>query len=382
MQGKIIITNGDDEGRTVNLPKNKILIGRSQRCLIPLKDSKVSGNHCEINFKDDHFCIKDLGSTNGTFVNNVRINQQDLKHQDIIQVGKTSFRFELVADEPKKQIAAEMTEVLSEESEHEANAQVIASYRIVEKLEEDQTATFYKVEHLVLKNILILKVIRCSHNLLPDQQKKLQHNIDAIKKLHHTGIVALYDVFWREENLVLVSDYIPGKNLIQILQSKASISWRKILRIIFYAAVAMDHIHSKGIYHGGLNLSNIIIEEGTKDIKLDNVALVPILEKYHLAHPAWIEENRWFQPHPNFAKDFSPVACDLYSLACIFLFLLWGKRPERLQTAEEWLQQLNYPELPSSMISVLRKTLVEHSFGSAKEWYQQLAQIAKETQNT
>ncbi len=389
MQVKITIITGEEQGRVINIqaPKNKMIIGRSPKCWLPIKDSKISGNHCEIEFQDGQFWVRDLGSTNGTFVNNNRIERAALIDKDMIQVGKTTLRFDLEEDkksvENKKPVYTEMTEVFFDDSNVDnSQSQTIGNYRILEKVFENSNVSIYKAEHTVLKNIITLKVFSFIKNILSPQQQELLQEIAELKKIRHDGVICLYDVFWHQDKLVLVTDYVPGKTVKQILQDKAPLSWRKIVRIVFYIAVSLEHTHAKNIHHGSLTCSNVILEEGTKLIKLGDISLLKVLKKYQLNDPEWLLESNLYQPLSSHTATFSPVTCDLYSLGCILLFLLFGKIPEKIQKPEEWLKLLSNENYPSGLLNILKKTLVEPSYSSARECYQEIAKIAKESQNT
>ena len=73
-----------------------ITIGRSpsKNLLVIDYDKTISGQHCVITHRDGMFYILDSGSSNGTFVNNEKIiGEKNIKNNDIITVGQTSFSF-------------------------------------------------------------------------------------------------------------------------------------------------------------------------------------------------------------------------------------------------------------------------------------------------
>ncbi|HLP62452.1 MAG TPA: GGDEF domain-containing protein [Candidatus Deferrimicrobium sp.] len=86
-----------DFGKHFNFSTSPILIGREKSNDISLDDEKVSKVHCEVSFivnRDlEQLIIKDLQSTNGTFVNREIIHQAVLKSGDKIGIGDTVIRF-------------------------------------------------------------------------------------------------------------------------------------------------------------------------------------------------------------------------------------------------------------------------------------------------
>src|SRR5262252_10397792 len=70
-------------------------LGRHPNNSIQLLDKIVSKEHCIIELRGDHFVLRDLGSLNGTFVNNERVRgESPLKHGDEIALGSTRGRFD------------------------------------------------------------------------------------------------------------------------------------------------------------------------------------------------------------------------------------------------------------------------------------------------
>jgi pSer/pThr/pTyr-binding forkhead associated (FHA) protein len=73
------------------------LIGRYPDVGLHLSSRKVSGHHCRVFYADYHFFIEDLASTNGTFVNKVKLpayTKQEIRHGDSIRVGDIQLFFQ------------------------------------------------------------------------------------------------------------------------------------------------------------------------------------------------------------------------------------------------------------------------------------------------
>jgi len=70
-------------------------IGRHPNNSIQLLDKIVSKEHCIIELRGDHYVLRDLGSLNGTLINNERVNgEQRLRHNDDISMGSTKAKFD------------------------------------------------------------------------------------------------------------------------------------------------------------------------------------------------------------------------------------------------------------------------------------------------
>ncbi len=67
------------------------MIGRGAAAGVRLGDPEISRIHCQIEELDGHLVIRDLGSTNGTFVNGLRVTEAALISGDRVSLGQTRF---------------------------------------------------------------------------------------------------------------------------------------------------------------------------------------------------------------------------------------------------------------------------------------------------
>lgn len=90
------------DGRRVVLDQDKVTLGRLPECELALADVGVSRRHAEVRRgADNTWAVWDLGSTNGTKVNGLRISSpRSLQDGDEITVGSTSVRFATTASKP------------------------------------------------------------------------------------------------------------------------------------------------------------------------------------------------------------------------------------------------------------------------------------------
>ena len=86
--GVLVIRSGDLTGSRFTLSKDVTLIGRHPESDILLDDITVSRRHAEVIKTASALIVRDLGSLNGTYVNQTRVDEFALKHGDELQVGK------------------------------------------------------------------------------------------------------------------------------------------------------------------------------------------------------------------------------------------------------------------------------------------------------
>jgi hypothetical protein len=89
--GSLVLPSGE----RVDIVEAPIVIGRLPECRVSVNDSNISRRHAEVRMTPTAYVVVDLGSTNGTMVNGVKIaGEQRLRDGDIISVGSTHLRFE------------------------------------------------------------------------------------------------------------------------------------------------------------------------------------------------------------------------------------------------------------------------------------------------
>lgn len=87
------VVRGRSATTTLRLGDGVTSLGRHDDCIIRIKSSQVSRRHCEIHENGGTLTVRDLGSSNGTFVNGKRVlGQQGLKVGDELTVGSVTLR--------------------------------------------------------------------------------------------------------------------------------------------------------------------------------------------------------------------------------------------------------------------------------------------------
>ena len=92
-KSKILVVSGPLQGHEFMMDKNVFAIGSDPHNSLVLQDSTVSRRHCEIQLEPEGYVIRDLGSTNGTLVQGVKVAQAYLTQSTEFQLGKTKLVF-------------------------------------------------------------------------------------------------------------------------------------------------------------------------------------------------------------------------------------------------------------------------------------------------
>ena len=93
MQPTLYVTNGRQSGTVIQLNGRVIAFGRSSTNDVQLLDREISRRHFELCFDCGYFWIRDLGSNNGTFLNDARVDYSQLRSGDMIKAGQTELLF-------------------------------------------------------------------------------------------------------------------------------------------------------------------------------------------------------------------------------------------------------------------------------------------------
>lgn len=96
---RLLVKPGTPEERVIPLPDGSLTLGRSPACGASIPDDSISGTHCQIVSRDGVIIVKDLGSTNGTFLDGEPITEAAVTPGRRLRFGNVEA--ELIADPPK-----------------------------------------------------------------------------------------------------------------------------------------------------------------------------------------------------------------------------------------------------------------------------------------
>ena len=91
---KLVILTQGMTGRAHELKADKTTIGRVEDNAFQIAEPSVSSHHCEVLLRGNEVVIKDLNSTNGTFINDEKITESVLKPGHTLRLGQIELRLE------------------------------------------------------------------------------------------------------------------------------------------------------------------------------------------------------------------------------------------------------------------------------------------------
>ncbi len=91
MEAALVHVRSDGKQQPVPLRVGKIVIGRQEDCQLRIPSAQVSRHHCEVVTGGGGVRIRDLGSSNGTYVNGQKVEDTELEAGDVIALGSMLF---------------------------------------------------------------------------------------------------------------------------------------------------------------------------------------------------------------------------------------------------------------------------------------------------
>src|SRR5436309_3365617 len=91
---KLVVLSEGLTGLTHELKVEKTTVGRLDDNTFQIAEPSVSSHHCEVIQRGNDIVVKDLNSTNGTFINGEKITEAALKPGQILRLGKVEVRQE------------------------------------------------------------------------------------------------------------------------------------------------------------------------------------------------------------------------------------------------------------------------------------------------
>ncbi len=94
----VVLTPGKMGGKSIAITGNQFLIGRDPECQLRPASALISKRHCAVVIRDNQAFIRDFASTNGTQVNDEKVeNERELRNDDRMKIGPLEFRVVLEA---------------------------------------------------------------------------------------------------------------------------------------------------------------------------------------------------------------------------------------------------------------------------------------------
>ncbi|CAN5724895.1 hypothetical protein BH20ACI4_BH20ACI4_00780 [soil metagenome] len=290
------VVAGPQTGRIFTFEQHDtFLIGRSEDSHFCLpQDRFFSRHHCILEIAPPQIFLRDLGSTNGTFVNGIRVETAHMKNGDRIQGGETVLEVEIRTDgydihsSVPRSVMATTPSIITVEclncgllAEAEAsrpdaklsylcndcrtklrqNPQPIPNFQMIRILGQGGMGSVMLARAEKDGRAVAIKTLLPEVAVSEQSLKRFMREIEVSASLKHPNIVGYIEHGSHNGIVYLVTEYITGLDASKVAkQYGGKLPFPVVVKIIEQSLAALDFAHTQGFVHRDVKEQNILIE--------------------------------------------------------------------------------------------------------------------------
>lgn len=243
-------------------------------------------------------------------------------------------------------------------------------YSVIKILGEGGMSTVYLCKNTRLGNLWAVKEIKSEWK---DKVDFLAEP-NILKKLNHTGIPRIVDIFYENENLYMVEDYIEGITLKEYVEIRGKLSSELIMDITLQLCDILQYLHNFNppIIYRDLKPSNIMIKPDNKVVLID-FGIARTYKEGQTGDTIVLGSRGYIAPEQLMHVQ-SNVQTDIYSLGATMYFMSTGNAPEPFNVSSHLSD--NFSDLDKNLSEVILKTLLTDT----KSRYSKVYDLKKDLQ--
>jgi serine/threonine-protein kinase len=152
----------------------------------------------------------------------------------------------------------------------------VLQYQFLEKLGAGGMGEVYKARDMRLNRLVAIKVLVSGTSADQEQRRRFLHEAQAASSLNHPNIITIYDIFTEADTQYLVSEFINGKTLLQLI-SEGPLRVPGTIDYAIQMADALGAAHAAGIIHRDIKPANVMITGGGL-VKVLDFGLAKLME--------------------------------------------------------------------------------------------------------
>jgi Protein kinase domain/FHA domain len=402
------ICQGRGRDQVLPIPDGQqVTLGRSVSASYAFDDPLLSRKHCAVECRGELCRIVDLQSRNGTFVNGQRVGAVLLNAGDKIRIGSMVFEVcpataapaaaaaamhyanqpvptgsaalppppaplpgQLASSGyPTRRAPAPQPQICPQPNcgttldrsarelkgrrmclpcfdRYDVDEDLIDGFKLLERLETSSFGTTYLAQQLLMQRRVVLKTIQTEDDADPKVMRRFMREAKTGGRLAHPSILELYDVNEQQGILYIVSEYVEGETLAELLiqnQGQALPS-ADVARAMYQIADGLNYAHQQQIVHRDIKPANVIVRRADGRSKLKGFTLAKNLERAGFsvitADGESLGTPYYMSPEQVRSAKNVDFRSDLYSWAATAYHCLAGRLPLEARSYGEFIDKV------------------------------------------
>jgi serine/threonine protein kinase len=333
---ELVCLQGPLQGQRFSFRRAFLTIGRQPENDVQLEGSLVSRQHAVLIANSDGIILKDLESTNGTWISGQQVHEHHLAERVPFQIGPGVFMLVptqqssapsslnlSVASLAAKDVAPVLSPApsLAPSSSTVIRSLALQDYEQLKVLGEGGSAVVYLCRARDTGTQVAIKVLLNSAD--PYFKQKFQY--ESRLMLRHPHIVQTLGFGEAGGISYIIMEYMPGGSL-RDLMVQQRLNLRGAIRIIGQICQALDYAHGHGVFHRDLKPENILLtHDGTA--KLADFGIARFTSMRTVTTEGMLVGTPDYMSYEQAKGDDIDGRSDQYSLAIVIFELLTGCRP-------------------------------------------------------
>lgn len=364
------------------------LFGRADDCHARLaeNDRTASRHHFLLEVSPPAARLRDLGSLNGTWVNDHKYGsrgaaetpeeaarkqypQVDLRDGDEIRVGETVFRLEVEGAPAPTEFSAESSPPPEPPAKSLAKAEMKSGYELGRQLGEGGMGAVYQATRLADGAQVAVKVMLSQVAVHAAARDRFLREIAILAKLRHPRCVELLDCGVSENTFFFVMELCPGGSLDQL----GILPLDRLAPLLDEALEGLVYAHGAGFVHRDLKPQNVLLERRGAGAKLADFGLAKSFEQAGFsgftATGGFAGTTRFMAREQITNYKYVKPATDVWSLGATAYVALTGQFPREFAPGRDPVEVIlrqsptpirqHLPSLPARVAEVLDRALAD-----------------------
>jgi pSer/pThr/pTyr-binding forkhead associated (FHA) protein len=384
----LLVIAGKAQGRRLTL-RDELVIGRSASGAGGLGDDlELSRRHGRfVRDASGRLTVEDLGSANGTFVNDERIDvPRTLEVGDVVRMGKTALQVARAGRAPAPPAAAAppaaplpppahaqppIPAVAAADQEEPAPelslGSVFAGCRVEEVISHGDMGVVYRAEELALQRPVAIKLIRPEYSGDERFRERFRRESRIAAAIDHPNVIPVFDAGEEDGVLYIIMRLVNGTDLRALIAAQGRLEPLRAARLVAQVGAALDAAHARGMLHRDVKPANVLLAR-RDHVYLSDFGLAKRAATVgELTRHGTIVARAGYVAPEQILDQRVDARADIYALGCLLFEALIGEAPfARWTQGPQVLAHLNAPrpsvaglrpDLPVEFDEVVRRAM-------------------------